>query len=144
MRLQPAVQQALGPAYEVSATAMMSQIGSGAMPVDQLPSYGLAIRPARGGSAGRAGAAANGHTAAHRSATDTTHSAGIAAAAPNGHAPVAGRKAGGSLDRLEASLRGLQRPIIGRIADKTLWLDLRCMEAAEEPEFLAQLSTLQR
>jgi L-seryl-tRNA(Ser) seleniumtransferase len=144
VRLQPAVQQALGPAYEVSATAMMSQIGSGAMPVDQLPSYGLAIRPARGGSAGRAGAAANGHTAAHRSATDTTHSAGIAAAAPNGHAPVAGRKAGGSLDRLEASLRGLQRPIIGRIADKTLWLDLRCMEAAEEPEFLAQLSTLQR
>lgn len=92
IRLQPAVQQALGArGYEVSAAAMMSQIGSGALPVDQLPSYGLAIRPA---------------------------------------------------SRLEARLRGLPRPIIGRTADKTLWLDLRCLEPAEEPEFLAQWSAL--
>jgi L-seryl-tRNA(Ser) seleniumtransferase len=78
---------------------MMSQIGSGALPVDQLPSYGLALRPA---------------AASRRS----------------------------SLDGLEAHLRALPRPIIGRIADKTLWLDLRCLEPAEEPEFLAQWSAL--
>jgi L-seryl-tRNA(Ser) seleniumtransferase len=94
IRLQPAVQQALrARGHEVSAAAMMSQIGSGALPVDQLPSYGLAIRPA---------------------------------------------------SRLEARLRGLPRPIIGRTADKTLWLDLRCLEPAEEPEFLAQWSALPR
>src|SRR5690606_28420845 len=39
-RLQPTLQQALGAAYTVSAEPMFSQIGSGALPVDQLSSYG--------------------------------------------------------------------------------------------------------
>jgi L-seryl-tRNA(Ser) seleniumtransferase len=94
VRLQPVVQQALGAGYQVTAAPMMSQIGSGALPVDQLPSYGLAIRP---GSS-----------------------------------------------RLEARLRRCARPIVGRMADKTLWLDLRCLEVMEEPEFLAQWGTLTR
>ncbi len=42
-QLAPLLQETLGSAYQVSATAMMSQVGSGALPVDQLPSYGLAI-----------------------------------------------------------------------------------------------------
>jgi L-seryl-tRNA(Ser) seleniumtransferase len=100
VRMQPIVQKAVGAAYEVSDAAMSSQIGSGALPVDRLPSHGLAIRPAGG-------------------------------------------KRGG-LDRLEALLRALPRPVIGRIADKTLWLDLRCLEPAEEPEFLSQWSALER
>jgi L-seryl-tRNA(Ser) seleniumtransferase len=100
VRMQPIVQKAVGAAYEVSDSAMSSQIGSGALPVDRLPSHGLAIRPAGG-------------------------------------------KRGG-LDRLEALLRALPRPVIGRIADKTLWLDLRCLEPAEEPEFLSQWSALER
>ena len=97
-RLKAVVQTAVGPAYEVSDAPVFSQIGSGALPVAQLPSHGLAIRPAVG-------------------------------------------KRGG-LDRLETRLRGLPRPVIGRIADKTLWLDLRCLEAADEPEFRAQWSVL--
>ena len=100
VRMQPIVQKAVGAAYEVSDAAMSSQIGSGALPVDRLPSHGLAIRPAGG-------------------------------------------KRGG-LDRLEALLRALPRPVIGRIADKTLWLDLRCLEPAEEPEFIAQWSAFER
>jgi L-seryl-tRNA(Ser) seleniumtransferase len=100
VRMQPVVQQAVGAGYEVSDAAMMSQIGSGALPVDRLPSHGLAIRPAGG-------------------------------------------KRGG-LDRLETLLRALPRPVIGRIAEKTLWLDLRCLEAADEPEFITQWSTLGR
>ena len=99
-RLQPIVQKAVGAAYAVSDAAMSSQIGSGALPVDRLPSHGLAIRPAGGKRSG--------------------------------------------LDRLEAMLRALPRPVIGRIADKTLWLDLRCLESAEEPEFIAQWSALER
>jgi L-seryl-tRNA(Ser) seleniumtransferase len=75
---------------------MQSQIGSGALPLERLPSFGFAI-----------------------------------------HARKAPR---GSLDRLDAALRGLPRPILGRIADKTLWLDLRCLEAADETEFVAQWS----
>jgi L-seryl-tRNA(Ser) seleniumtransferase len=100
MRLQPLVQRAVGDAYEVVTAAMFSQIGSGALPVDQLASYGLAIR---------------------------------------------GLKAKrGSLDRLEAAFRTLSRPVLGRIAEKTLWLDLRCLEEPEEAAFVAQLDELRQ
>jgi L-seryl-tRNA(Ser) seleniumtransferase len=99
-RLLPVVQAALGATYEVSATAMASQIGSGALPVDRLPSYGLGVRK----SANRRG----------------------------------------SLTRLEGLLRELPRPVIGRIGDKTLWLDLRCLEAADEAEFIAQWNLVDR
>lgn len=43
-RLLGALQTALGTGYTVTAEAMLSQIGSGALPVDQLPSYGLVVR----------------------------------------------------------------------------------------------------
>jgi L-seryl-tRNA(Ser) seleniumtransferase len=98
VRLQPIVQRAVGGAYEVTHAPMLSQIGSGALPVDQLPSYGLAIRA------------------------------------------VKGRR--GSLERLDAALRALPRPVIGRIADKTLWLDLRCLEESEQGAFVAQCDDL--
>lgn len=99
-RLQPLVQHAVGEAYEVAPATMSSQIGSGALPVDQLPSYGLAVRALK----------------AKR----------------------------GSLDRLEAALRALPRPVIGRIAEKTLWLDLRCLEESDESEFIRQLTELKQ
>jgi L-seryl-tRNA(Ser) seleniumtransferase len=103
VRLRPAVAAALGEAYEVSAAPMSSQIGSGALPIDLLPSHGLAIRVAGG---------------------------------------VRRRHPRASLDRLDDRLRTLPRPVIGRIAEKTLWLDLRCLEPAEESQFLAQWSQL--
>jgi L-seryl-tRNA(Ser) seleniumtransferase len=99
-RLLPVVHAALGAAYEVTAAAMTSQTGSGALPVDRLPSYGLCVRKA------------------------------------------AGKR--GSLTRLEAQLRGLPRPIIGRLAEKALWLDLRSLESAEEAEFTAQWNSFDR
>ena len=97
-RLRGVVAHAAGPAYAVEAVPMFSQIGSGALPVDQLPSYGLALRHTGGGRPGR------------------------------------------HLDKLEARLRGLPVPVIGRIADDALWLDLRCLEAAHEAAFVAQLA----
>jgi L-seryl-tRNA(Ser) seleniumtransferase len=97
-RLRPLLQRSLGDAYEVTDAPMLSQIGSGALPVEQLPSHGLAIRA------------------------------------------VKARRA--SLTRLQAGLRALPRPVIGRMADKTLWLDLRCLESADEAAFAAQLGEL--
>jgi L-seryl-tRNA(Ser) seleniumtransferase len=47
---------------------------------------------------------------------------------------------GGALERLAAALRGLARPVIGRIADGGLTLDLRCL--TDEPAFLSVLSEL--
>lgn len=99
-RLQAVLQRALGEAYSVTAEPMMSQIGSGALPVDQLPSFGLAMRNA------------------------------------------AGKRGGRALMRLEEALRALPRPVLGRIADDALRLDLRCLEAADEATFVAQCAEL--
>lgn len=100
LRLLPRVQAAIGARFEAMAAPMQSQIGSGALPIERLASFGFAIRARK----------------AQR----------------------------GSLDRLDAALRHLPRPILGRIADKALWLDLRCLEAADETEFVAQLDELAR
>ncbi|BDC40473.1 L-seryl-tRNA(Sec) selenium transferase [Paraburkholderia terrae] len=99
-RVQAVLQRALGEAYSVTAEPMMSQIGSGALPVDQLPSFGLAIRNA------------------------------------------AGKRGGRALMKLEEALRALPRPVLGRIADDALYLDLRCLEAADEAVFVAQCAEL--
>ena len=45
-RLAPALQAALGDFATVSCTACQSQIGSGALPVERLPSTALTVRPA--------------------------------------------------------------------------------------------------
>jgi L-seryl-tRNA(Ser) seleniumtransferase len=50
------------------------------------------------------------------------------------------RNGGGALDRLAAALRGLRRPVIGRIADDGLMLDLRCL--TDEDEFISVVSEL--
>ena len=99
-RVQAVLQRALGEAYSVTAEPMMSQIGSGALPVDQLPSFGLAMRNA------------------------------------------AGKRGGRALMKLEEALRALPRPVLGRIADDALCLDLRCLEAADEAVFVAQCAEL--
>ncbi|WP_429622156.1 L-seryl-tRNA(Sec) selenium transferase [Stenotrophomonas sp. AN71] len=49
----------------------------------------------------------------------------------------------GGLDRLAKRLRQLPKPVLGRITDDALWLDLRCLESADETAFLAQWSALQ-
>ena len=52
-------------------------------------------------------------------------------------------KSGGTgLERLTAALRGLSRPVIGRLEDGALILDLRCL--IDEAEFLSVLATLNR
>ncbi len=94
-RLAPAIGEALGGTFVVTVIDCQSQIGSGALPLDTIPSAGLAIRPQAGG---------------------------------------------GGLDRLAAALRVLPRPVIGRIEDGALILDLRCL--ADEPAFLASLGAL--
>ena len=55
-------------------------------------------------------------------------------------APVQKRGAGRALDALESALRALERPVIGRIAEQELLLDLRCLE--DESELVSQLPAL--
>lgn len=100
MRLAPVLQHALGEGWAVGAEPMNSQIGSGAMPVEALPSFGLMLRHRGKGSSGRA------------------------------------------LNGLAKRLRDLPRPVIGRIADDALWLDLRCLEERDEAAFTQQLEGL--
>jgi L-seryl-tRNA(Ser) seleniumtransferase len=99
-RALPVLQRALGEPFAVSAEPMFSQIGSGALPVEQLPSYGLVVRLATGKRSGRA------------------------------------------LMKLEKALHELPRPVLGRIADDALRLDLRCLEASDEAAFLTQCEAL--
>jgi L-seryl-tRNA(Ser) seleniumtransferase len=98
-RLLAPLQDAVGDSYTVHAEPVMSQIGSGARPVDVLPSFGLALRAGTG-------------------------------------------TRGNPLGVLERRLRGLPVPVIGRIADDTLWLDLRCLEEPQAEEFARQLALL--
>jgi L-seryl-tRNA(Ser) seleniumtransferase len=55
-------------------------------------------------------------------------------------APLAARGRGGALNRLMRSMRALPVPVIGRIEDDRLVLDLRCAE--DQAGLLAQLEKL--
>jgi L-seryl-tRNA(Ser) seleniumtransferase len=54
--------------------------------------------------------------------------------------PKAVRAGGRALNALAAGLRRLAMPVIGRIEDQALILDLRCLE--DEKGFVANLATL--
>ena len=54
--------------------------------------------------------------------------------------PAEKRGRGTALERLTAALRALPVPVIGRVHEDALWLDLRCLD--DEAEFVAQVSLL--
>jgi L-seryl-tRNA(Ser) seleniumtransferase len=54
--------------------------------------------------------------------------------------PAARRGRGAALKRLAAALRALPVPVIGRVHEDALWLDLRGLD--DEAEFVAQISVL--
>jgi len=90
------VAAAVAPRFKVEAVALQSQIGSGSLPVERLPSAGLAVTA------------------------------------------IDGR--GRTLEALATALRQLPRPVVGRVNEDRLLLDLRCLE---EPALLtSQLSLL--
>ena len=98
-RLLPTAAAAVADVASVTAQPCASQIGSGALPVDRLPSAALVLTPLR-----------------------------------------SGRGSGTALKTLERRLRHLPRPVIGRVHEGALWLDLRCLE--DEQAFAAQLATI--
>lgn len=98
--LHPRMASALAPRFNVEVVDLLGQIGSGSLPIDRLPSAGLAV------------------------------------------APVARKGIGRALDELSRTLRGLPVPVIGRISEDRLLLDLRCLEEASG--LLEQLPALQR
>ncbi|HEX4585504.1 MAG TPA: L-seryl-tRNA(Sec) selenium transferase [Burkholderiaceae bacterium] len=99
-RLSEPMRKALAPRYSVEVIDMASQIGSGSLPVDRLPSAGLRI-------------------------------------VPNG---IRRKGLGTALSELAAILRALPEPVIGRISEDALQLDLRCLE--DPARLLAQLPAL--
>jgi L-seryl-tRNA(Ser) seleniumtransferase len=101
-RIAPALVRALGDAATVQVLPCKSQIGSGSLPVDRLPSACVAIG-----------------------------------------APAGAKRAGSFPDRLAVALRALPQPVIGRIEDGQVRLDMRCLDGpAQEQAFVEQLSRL--
>ncbi|HCR2984235.1 TPA: L-seryl-tRNA(Sec) selenium transferase [Serratia marcescens] len=80
--------------FELRGEPCWSQIGSGSLPVDRLPSYALTFTPRDG--------------------------------------------RGATLEALAERWRRLPQPVIGRLGDGRLWLDLRCLE--QEGALIAALS----
>lgn len=97
-RLMPPLGEALGEGWALSTLPLMSQIGSGALPLETLASAGLGFAPVLRGKS---------------------------------------RGAGRAVEALAARLRALPRPVIGRIAQDRLLLDLRCLD--DEAAFIGQL-----
>jgi L-seryl-tRNA(Ser) seleniumtransferase len=97
-RMLPGVAARAGDVFDVRAIACASQIGSGALPMEEVPSAGLAIR-VRGA-----------------------------------------KRKGRLLSELSIALRRLPIPVIGRIDDDALILDMRCLE--DENEFIVNLASL--
>lgn len=96
-RLQALIAKVLDAGWRVEVTEVSSQIGSGSLPVETLPSAALALVPIRA-------------------------------------------KAGSTLKAMAKCLAALPVPVIGRIADNRLLLDLRCLD--DEAQFSAQLALL--
>jgi len=86
--LLPAVAEAVAPRFTAEVVELQGQIGSGSLPIERLPSAGLALAPAGTSKKGT----------------------------------------GTALDALANALRRLPQPVIGRIAEDRLLLDLRCLE----------------
>ena len=98
-RIRPRLAARLGDGWSVDVVDCRSQIGSGALPVDRLPSAGVRCTPA-GAKRGRSS----------------------------------------QLQALAAALRALPKPVLGRVHDGALTLDLRCLD--DEAGFIAQLDRL--
>jgi L-seryl-tRNA(Ser) seleniumtransferase len=94
----PVIAAKIGGGFDVAVTPCASQIGSGALPMETVPSAGLAIRPR------------------------------------------AAKHGGRLLTALSMALRRLPVPVVGRIEDKALFFDLRCLDG--EDAFIANLATL--
>ncbi len=90
-RLLAPLQAIAGAGFEVKLEDCASQIGSGSLPIDRLPSVALTFSPRDG--------------------------------------------KGGTLLALANTWRALPQPLIGRISEGRLWLDLRCLE--DEAGFIA-------
>lgn len=97
LRLEPALTVALGAAWKVTVEPVFSQVGSGSLPIDLIPSAALVCR-------------------------------------------FEHKKAGAALKGLATTMRQLPIPIIGRVTDNSLVLDLRSLES--EGDFLDQIQIL--
>ncbi|CRY16189.1 selenocysteine synthase [Yersinia enterocolitica] len=93
-RVLAALNSSYGAEFTLAVEACWSQIGSGSLPVDRLPSWAVTFTPKEG--------------------------------------------RGSALEALTARWRGSAKPIIGRVADGRLWLDLRCLE--DEAALLRELA----
>ena len=98
LRLLGPVAEVLGKHYRVTIDDVNSQIGSGSLPVEVIPSAALSIRCVNGADA--------------------------------------------PLRSLFEQLRTLPRPVIGRLSNGALLLDLRCLEPTDEGQFLEQIVEL--
>jgi L-seryl-tRNA(Ser) seleniumtransferase len=97
-RAAEALRDALGDGFDVAVASVASQIGSGALPVESIPSAGIRIRSRKAKATGR------------------------------------------HLTALASALRELPIPVIGRIEDGALVLDLRMLD--DRAGFVAQLDRL--
>lgn len=99
-RIKPALEKAVGKKARIKIIECKSQIGSGSLPVESLPSFCIAISK-----------------------------------------PENEKHTGSYLNHIASAFAKLPMPVIGRIKDDALCLDVRCLE--DEEYFLKQLEFLE-
>jgi len=139
LRLCPIVQEALQGHAQVMVEPCASQVGSGALPIQTMPSFALVIKPLLLSKTSKKNKSTSHSKSSQPQSADHMNEMGseqkVFEKKQFLHHPLTQSEQG-----LEKLFRGLSTPVLGRVQKGQLVLDLRCLEERQEKLFCKALT----